>query len=240
MYKMLFFLLIIGLGISYFKVDFSQDIRTTEQKSAQLAPHPDKERLPIVQVYEAREYKWKGLITTHSWIAVKPSFAREYTVYQINRFLAPQNKGSVLEIKQGVPDQFWFGNKPKVICEVKGQKAASVIRKIKQIAQFYPYKTKYEFFPGPNANTFTSYVLNECNELQGDLSPLALGKDYHESTLSFERTPSDTGYKISFKGVCTVQIAKEEGVCVSFGGLTFGYNANQKEIYLPLVGVINL
>lgn len=237
MYKLFVLLLIAGFIISFTKVDFSGDLRNANRESSFLAPSPSSTVEAVFEIYEAREYKWKGLVSTHSWIAVKPSYSRHYTVYQVNRFLVNEQKPMV-EIKEDVPDRLWYGNKPKLVCELRGKEAVSAIKKLKNLAASYPYQNKYDFFPGPNANTFTQFMINNISEIDGTLSPLALGKDYHENAIKLESTPSGTGYKLSLKGVLQFSLAKEEGFLLSIFGFTMGLNPNAKQIVLPLVGII--
>ena len=46
-----------------------------------LAPDPMIERDAIVQVYAARAYRWRGIFAVHTWIAIKPAGAGDYTRY---------------------------------------------------------------------------------------------------------------------------------------------------------------
>src|ERR687888_2265380 len=48
-----------------------------------LAPDPAKTREAVVQVYGARTMGVKGLFGVHTWIAVKPTDAPSWTVYEI-------------------------------------------------------------------------------------------------------------------------------------------------------------
>jgi hypothetical protein len=48
-----------------------------------LAPDPANTREAVVQVYGARTMGVKGLFGVHTWIAVKPTDAASWTVYEI-------------------------------------------------------------------------------------------------------------------------------------------------------------
>ena len=54
-----------------------------DRSSAGIAPLPDVEKRAVVQVYAARTYSWRGWFAVHSWIAVKPEKAKQYTTYQV-------------------------------------------------------------------------------------------------------------------------------------------------------------
>src|SRR2546427_2797634 len=61
----------------------AQDWRTASQEPVGLAPDPATTREAVVQVYAARVIGWRGVFGGHTWIAVKPAAATQYTVYEI-------------------------------------------------------------------------------------------------------------------------------------------------------------
>src|SRR3977135_1350993 len=61
----------------------AQDWRTASPEPVGLAPDPASAREAIIQVYAARVIGWRGVFGVHTWIAVKPAAATEYTVYEI-------------------------------------------------------------------------------------------------------------------------------------------------------------
>ena len=48
-----------------------------------LAPDPATTREAVVQVYAARTIGWRGMFGVHTWVAVKPAGAQDYTVYEV-------------------------------------------------------------------------------------------------------------------------------------------------------------
>ena len=48
--------------------------------SAGLAPNPESVHEAVVQVYAARAFSWRGAFGVHTWISVKPTGARFFTV----------------------------------------------------------------------------------------------------------------------------------------------------------------
>jgi len=140
------------------------------------------------------------------------------------------------EAKIDLPDRFWYGNRPKVIAELRGKEASSAIEKIKVAVENYPYKTQYDFCPGPNSNTFTAYIAREVPELNLTLSPLAVGKDYLPGGKLFALTPSGSGFQVSLKGLFSLTVARNEGFEISIAGFVFGVNPKNKAILLPGIG----
>ena len=83
-----------------------------------------------------------------------------------------------MRITKDIPDRFWFGEKPKLIKEHRGEKVDKLIDAVKKAADVYPWKNTYKAFPGPNSNTFTAWIAKNVPELELDLPFSALGSGY--------------------------------------------------------------
>ena len=57
------------------------DWRTASREPVGLAPDPATTPEAVVQVYAARTWGWRGYFGVHTWVAVKPAGAAEYTVF---------------------------------------------------------------------------------------------------------------------------------------------------------------
>ena len=88
--------------------------------------------------------------------------------------------GSVVRIRQDIPDRYWFGAKPKVIADYRGEGVDKIIEDILDAANNYPWKRTYKGFPGPNSNTFTAWIGREVPRLNLQLPFSAIGKGYQE------------------------------------------------------------
>lgn len=199
-----------------------------------LAPDPAVTPEAIIQIYGARAYGWRGKLGIHTWIAVKPSQANSYTIYEVIGWLQ-RRKMPVLVIYENVPDRRWYGNVPEILLEKRGDGVDVLIEKIDQAARSYPYAKDYTIWPGPNSNTFTAWVSRAVPELQLDLPPTAIGKDYLGYRL-ISRAPSGSGFQISFFGLMGVLISAVEGIEINLLGLSFGVNWNSPALRLPLAG----
>src|SRR5690606_29141790 len=112
--------------------------------------------------------KWRGYFGIHPWIATKDKGANTYTVYQVIGWRL--NRGeSVISIEEDIPDRKWYGAEPEVLYEARGPKAEIIIEKIKSVAPNYPYPDTYRVWPGPNSNTFVSYILRMIPEIGMEL-----------------------------------------------------------------------
>ncbi|MDV6340792.1 DUF3750 domain-containing protein [Nitrosomonas sp. Is35] len=199
-----------------------------------LAPDPTSTPEAIVQVYGARAFSWRGYFGIHTWIAVKPSAAQSYTIYEVIGWLQ-RRKLPVVVIHENVPDRRWYGNMPELLLEKRGDGVDALIGKIDQAARSYPYAKDYTIWPGPNSNTFTAWISRAVPELQLDLPPTAIGKDYLGYRL-VSQAPSGSGFQVSIFGLLGVLVSAVEGVELNLLGLSFGVDLDPLALKLPLVG----
>ena len=151
--------------------------RRASRESAGLAPSPQEEPQAVVQAYAARVWGWRGLFADHTWIATKDVGANFYTVYEVIGWRLRRGMSAV-RIARDIPDRRWFGSKPRLLAEVRGDQAAKLIPQITAAAQSYPYPHEYHAFPGPNSNTFTAWVAKHTPEFGLRLPWRAVGRSY--------------------------------------------------------------
>lgn len=204
------------------------------REPAGLAPDPVTTTEAVIQVYGARAYSWRGYFGIHTWIAVKPTGAQAYTIYEVIGWLQ-RRKAPVLVIYENAPDRRWYGNVPEILMEKRGEGVDMLIKKIDQAARSYPYAKDYTIWPGPNSNTFTAWVSRNVPELRLDLPPTAIGKDYLGYRL-VSQAPSGSGLQISVFGLMGILFSEVEGVEFNFLGLSFGVDWDPPAIKLPVVG----
>jgi Protein of unknown function (DUF3750) len=210
------------------------DWRTASRESLGLAPDPSTTHEPVVQVYAARAVRWRGYFGVHTWVAVKPRDATEYTIYEVNGWRL-RRAGSAVAVSTRAPDARWFGSMPELLAESRGAAANVLIPRIEAAAADYPYADTYRAWPGPNSNTFVAHVLRAVPELRADLPATAIGKDY--LGIAFvARTPSGTGVQLNAFGVLGALAGVEEGVEVNVLGLTFGIDPLDLALKLPIAG----
>ena len=169
---LLFMTLVLVAGCSAGK-----DWRTASRDSAGLAPDPRTTPEAVLQVYGASTWGWRGWFAIHTWIAAKRSGDSSYTVYEVIGWRLRRGL-PVVRIEQDLPDRFWFGEKPRLLKELRGDGVDRVIGKVDQAARAYPWPTTYEAFPGPNSNTFTAWVARQVPELGLRLPFSAIGSGY--------------------------------------------------------------
>lgn len=217
----------------------SGDWRTASREPTGIAPDPAIHKEAIVQVYTARAFSWRRFFAVHSWIAVKPTDAEEFTVYEVigwrkYRDMAP------LVASNRPPDMRWFGAEPEIILDKRGAGVDDLIRQIERAADHYPHANDYTVWPGPNSNTFTAHVGRQVPDLGLDLPPTAIGKDYISGGAVIGRAPSGGGVQVSVIGLLGFTVAMEEGLEVNLLGLSFGVDPLGLAIKLPFVGRVGL
>src|SRR5256885_15509265 len=212
----------------------AQDWRNASQERVGLAPDPATARDPVVQVYAARVIGWQGVFGVHTWIAVKPAAAAEYTVYEIIGWRL-RSQDTALVVRHRAPDMRWFGSAPELVAEKRGADVEELIARIHKAPRSYPLAGEYTMWPGPNSNTFTAWVLRAVPELEADLRPTAIGKDYSGRNL-VGPAPSGHGFQLSLFGLAAFTASAVEGFEVNLLGLSFGINPFDPSLKLPLVG----
>jgi hypothetical protein len=212
----------------------ARDWRTASREPSGLAPDPAITREAVVQVYSARAVSWRGWFGVHTWIAVKPRDAREFTVHEVMGWRL-KGTGSALVERNRPADGYWYGARPELLGDIRGPGVDDVIRRIEAAVKEYPYPGTYHVWPGPNSNTFVAFVLRKVPELRVDMPPTAIGKDYL-GWRSVNTTTSGTGGQINLFGLAGVALGLEEGLEVNVLGLNFGVDPKSLSIKLPIVG----
>jgi hypothetical protein len=212
-----------------------QDWRNSDRSSAGLAPSPKDEPKAVVQVYSARAFRWRGYFGVHSWIATKEKDSDHYITYHVMGYRL-ERTGTTLVVEEDIPDRRWFGAVPTLIHEIRGEKAASAIPKIQAAVNSYPYPKSYRLWPGPNSNTFISYILRNVPELGVELPPHALGKDWLAGGDFFAKSESGTGGQFSIFGVFGATAGLAEGIELNLLGMSFGIDFWRPALKLPFLG----
>ena len=236
-YKYLLGVFLTGLIISMILTH--RDWRTARRDSAGIAPAPSEVSEAVVQVYAARTINWRGYLSVHSWIATKEKDADFYVTYQVmgwNLYFS----GNAVVVKQDIPDRYWYGSKPELIEEIRGEKAERAIPKIIKYVNDYPYKTYYNVWPGPNSNSFIANIIRNTPELTVELPPHAIGKDWINKGDFFGNSESGSGYQLSLWGLFGITIGKAEGIEVNLLGMTFGIDFYRPALKLPFIGRIGI
>jgi len=204
-----------------------------------LAPDPAAALEAVVQVYAARAVSWRGVFAAHTWIAVKPTGAERFTRYEVVGFGVAGGAPAVRVDRMG-PDNYWFGDRPRVLLDRRGAGVDAMIGKIRAAVASYPYPNAYRAWPGPNSNTFTAYVARQVPELGLDLPSNAIGKDFLPKGAVFATAPSGSGFQVSFYGLAGVLLAAVEGVEVNLLGLNLGIDVTAPALKLPAIGRVGL
>lgn len=200
------------------------------RESAGLAPDPAVYEGAVVQVYAARAFAWRGILGVHTWIAMKDAGAEDYRVLQVTRW----NRGISFR-STSEPDRAWFDNPPVVLADLRGDEATPAIAAIEDVIERYPHAREYRIWPGPNSNTFVAWLVRTVPELDVELPPTAIGKDYLGDGW-WARTPSGTGYQLSAGGLLGVTLALDEGLEMNLLGLVLGVDPGDLAVKLPGVG----
>ena len=106
-------------------------------------------------------------------------------------------------------------------------------------AREYPWANEYTAWPGPNSNTFTAWIGRAVPELQLDLPPTAIGKDYRGATL-IGAAPSGRGLQLTLFGLLGLTASPVEGIEINVLGLTLGVNPFDTSLKVPVFGRLGI
>jgi len=227
------------LAVSCGDVSMGQDWRTADRSSAGIAPDPQNTPEAVVQVYAARAFNWRGALAVHTWVAAKPRDGDYYTVHQVMGWRRYQNLPVVISTPD-IPDRLWYGARPELLVDLRGEQATQAIPRIEAAVASYPFVHEYGLWPGPNSNTFTAHVGREVPDLALDLPTTAIGKDFLTNGSIVESAPSGTGGQLSLYGLLGVTVAREEGLELNILALNFGIDLLRPAIKLPGIGRIGM
>jgi hypothetical protein len=207
--------------------------------SAGLAPDPAATPEPVVQVYAARAWGWKGIFAVHTWIVMKREGAARYDRYEVVGWDVRHGRPALRKDMRAI-DGYWAGNPPRIVVDRRGPEVGALIERIEAAIATYPYPDQYRSWPGPNSNTFVAHIARSVPELGLELPPTAIGKDFLANGNLFAPTPSGTGYQMSLLGLLGLSLGRDEGLELNLLGLTLGIDPLDVAIKLPAVGRIGL
>lgn len=208
--------------------------QTASRDSAGIAPLPGETEEAIVQIYGARAWSWRGYFSVHTWISTKEAGADHYQVHEVTGW-----RRYVVSSRPGDPDRHWYGARPEVYADIRGDEAEQLIPAIYDAVASYPYPTEYEAWPGPNSNTFVAWVIRKVPGLEVALPSHAIGKDYLGDRV-VAAVPGGVGYQFSLGGYFGVLAGVREGLELNIMGLSLGINPLGLGIKLPGVGELGL
>lgn len=205
---------------------------TASRESSGLAPDPALVREPVIQVYAARTFGWRGAFGVHSWIAVKRAGAAVYQRYDVVFWGGPPH----VRRDFAAPDGQWFASRPELLVDRRGEGVEALIDQVEAAVKDYPYNGGYRTWPGPNSNTFIAHIGRSVPELRIDLPSTAIGKDYQPLSGAIGPAPSGTGVQLSLLGLLGVILAPEEGIEINVLGLSLGVDIAEPALRLPGLG----
>lgn len=202
--------------------------------SAGIFPSVANDTDAVVYVMAAKTGRWKGGFAVHTWIVTKPEGAPNYTRYEVVGW------GKPLRVNAYAPDARWYSNEPQIVKVIHGNQAKSIIPKIEKAVAQYPYSDRgdYNLWPGPNSNSFVSYVLNQVPEI-GIVAPAnAVGRDFIAGGKFVNIDPDWLNIQVTYKGYVGFALGRRSGFELHFIGLTVGIDILNPAIKVPGFGRI--
>lgn len=155
--------------------------QTASREPAYIAPDPETTSEAVIHFYAADAWGWRGIFAVHTWIAVKPSNASDYTVYEVVGWQVKRGLPALKVYNERHPDRYWYGAKPELIWAKQGEGVDQIIEDLKAAAINYPWKDEYSVFPGPNSNTFPAWIIAQVEGIDAELPFRAIGSGYADN-----------------------------------------------------------
>lgn len=216
-----------------------QSWSTARRDRTYKSPSPETHYPAVVQVFGAKTWGWRGRFAIHTWISIKEKGASSFTRYEVIGWRAYSGNSALVK-SRGRPDNYWFGNIPQLLVDIRGEEASKLIPKITKVISNYPHKDEYKLWPGPNSNSFTAHIGRQIPELNLDLPPTAIGKDYLAEGKLLGQAVSGQGFQLSLLGYGGFTLSPIEGVEFHLMGLTTGFDFDDMVFKLPGFGRISL
>lgn len=159
----------------------SNDWRLASRDPAGIAANPAVTTDAVIEAYAADAFGWRGWFAVHTWIAVKPENAREYTVYEVVGWRVDNGEPALRVYQTATPDRFWYGAEPEKIYSLQGERAQALIPQVIAASERYPWANQYKAVPGPNSNTFPAWIALQVPELRLELPFSAIGSGYADN-----------------------------------------------------------
>jgi len=226
---------LVGAGLGYAR-GWPTNWRVANWSSSGVLPDARSVKPATVIILATRTGQWKSIFAEHMSLVLKAEGADVWTRYDVVGWGVPIRRNAY------AADAFWYGNRPRIIYRLEGERAAVLLPRIEEQIAHYPLRSRgsYTVWPGPNSNTFVSWVVRHTANFDAELPPTAVGKDWLGPGLDVMRAPSDTGYTVSLSGLIGLTLAREEGVELHLLGSTIGIDINDLGIKLPALGKLSL
>jgi hypothetical protein len=220
----------------HFSRDRIVDWRNADRSSAGLLPPALPQTAAVVRIFSARTVRWRGIVSTHSWIVLKDAVAARYSRFDYTAW------GEPIWVDRFIPDGRWFGRVPELVFAADGAKAERMIPLIHEAIRRYAYPNigDYRAWPGPNSNTFVAAIIAAVPGMLAALPPTAVGKDFPIDRRWVGLTPSRTGIRVNLGGYLGVAIGWVEGVEVNLLSAVAGIDIRRPAIKLPGLGRLGL
>ena len=237
-----FLLFVLALSLMIFVPSKNSNWATASRKSAGLVPLAHLDTEAKVQIYSAKAFAWRGRFSVHTWIALKEKNATNYRVYHAALWNSYRGQG-IVAFDEDLPDRYWYGAKPEIIFSLNGEKAEKIIPQIYAAIESYPYHNLYRAYPGPNSNTFISYIIRNVEGIDIALPSNAIGKDWlceESGTKFFAFSERKSGIQFSAFGLFGIIFDYREGIEINIIGLSFGIDFLHPALKLPLIGRVGM
>ena len=153
----------------------------------------------VIPVFAAPAVAWRGLLSVHTWIAVKPAGRPRFTRYEVLGFGVASGAPAVRIDRMG-PDNYWFGARPQILLDRRGAGVDEMIAQVRAAVASYPYPNTYRPWPWPNSNAFLARIARQVPDLGSNCLPMRWARISCRGAACSPPHPAGPGFNYRFMG----------------------------------------
>src|SRR5262249_60055631 len=106
-----------------------------------------------VRVSAAGAVGGRGVMAVHPWVAVKATDAPAYTRYEVMGW-GVGNGAPAVRVNRTGPDNYWFGSRPELLVDRRGEGVDALVERIESALAPYPSAPPSHPPPAPPRHPF--------------------------------------------------------------------------------------
>jgi len=179
---------------------------------------------------------WVSRFAYHTWFDLKRGAENNWERVEI---LSAESGVNIYHIPPAdARGRTRWDNPVEVVGLVTGEAAREMIPGLEERARNYPDRAAYTAWPGPNSNSFITYLARATPGLKLQFNHNAVGRDYTPWFYA-GRSVSGSGVQLD-TWLLGLQAGWREGIQVHFLQLTFGISLFPPALELPILPRIGL
>ncbi len=171
-------------------------------------------------------------LARHPWVALRDEGKHKWERWEVMCCPGRRGRSTVRRsIRSPLSDYGGGGGDVRLHGVIRGARAKSIAACVRARGPYYPHRSDYLVWPGPNSNTFVDWLIRAC-DIDVDLPATSIGKDYR-GLFGVSSTAGGTGLQIETP-VVGLKIGLTEGIELHVLTFPIGIDLWPPAIILPV------